>query len=279
MAKKIVDQSITPEELANLSEKFAPTEGKPEEAKESTEATETEAKKTTPTKGKKKAHGAKYKAAKKSLNKENVMPVAEAIKAIRKGAYAKFKESVELHINLGIDKSKSDQRVRFVTSLPYGIGKSVKILVIGSDNSGKKGDVIWRDSSAVDEIVSGKLKADTDFNVVIATPSAMKDIAKAAKILGPKGLMPSPKMGTVTDKPESAIEDLSKGQIEVKTQPSHAVIHQTVGNLSFKDEELVSNIDHLIAELQKNTPAKIKKKFITGVYLCSTMSPSVRVAA
>ncbi len=273
MARKLADQSTTIEDLDKS------------EAKE--KATEKAADiKSGKRKAKKKVRGAKYKLARKAINKEKALPISEAIKEIRKSAFAKFNESVEVHINLGIDKSKSDQRVRFVTSLPHGIGKKIKILVIGADtrqasagNSGEKNDVIWRDSSAIDEIISGKLKADTDFNIVIATPAAMKDIAKAAKILGPKGLMPSPKTGTVTDKPEKAIADLSKGQIEVKTQPSHAVIHQTVGNLKFKDEELAENITHLLAELQKNTPAKIKKKFITGVYVCSTMSPSVKIAA
>jgi large subunit ribosomal protein L1 len=275
MAKKIVDQSITPEALENLAANMAPTE--PVEAK--AEVAEAPIKKGPVKKGAKKVRGANYAKARKALNKDKSLEIHEAIKEIRKAAYAKFNESVELHINLGIDKSKSDQRVRFVTSLPHGIGKKVKILVLSEDNSGVKEDVTYRNASAVDEIVSGKLKADTDFNIVIATPAMMKDIAKAAKILGPKGLMPSPKMGTVTDKPEKAIADLSKGQIEVKTQPSHAVIHQTVGNLKFTDEELVSNIAHLLAELNKNTPAKIKKKFITGVYVCSTMSPSVKIAA
>jgi large subunit ribosomal protein L1 len=266
MARKLTDQSTTIEEL--------------DKAQAVEKATEKAADiKSGKRKAKKKIRGAKYRAARKAVNKEKALSVSEAIKEIRKSAFAKFNESVEVHINLGIDKSKSDQRVRFVTSLPHGIGKKIKILVIGTDNSGAKDDVIWRDASAIDEIISGKLKADTDFNIVIATPATMKDIAKAAKILGPKGLMPSPKTGTVTDKPEKAIADLSRGQIEVKTQPSHAVIHQTVGNLKFKDEELSENITHLLAELQKNTPAKIKKKFITGVYVCSTMSPSVKIAA
>ncbi len=277
MAKKIVDKSVTPEALENLADMAIPTE--PVETTKPETVEEAPKKKAMIKKGAKKTRGAKYTAARKALNKDKSVSVSEAVKEIRKAAYAKFNESVELHINLGIDKSKSDQRVRFITTLPHGIGKKVKILVIGTENSGTKGDVTYRDASAVDEIVSGKLKADTDFNIVIATPATMKDIAKAAKILGPKGLMPSPKTGTVTDKPEKAIEELSKGQIEVKTQPSHAVIHQTVGNLSFKDEELVANISHLLAELNKNTPAKIKKKFITGVYVCSTMSPSVKIVA
>lgn len=260
--------TTTPEELDQI-EAAAPVE----QAKAETP------KKKRVAKGPKKVRGANYKKARESINKDKTYTVEEAVKELRKAAFAQFTESVELHINLGIDKTKSDQRVRFVTSLPFGIGKKVKVLVLGTDNSGEKDGILYRDSSAVDEILAGKLKPDADFNIVIATPAAMKDIAKAAKVLGPRGLMPSPKMGTVTDKPEKAIADLSKGQVEIKTQPSHTVIHQIVGNLNFKDEEIAENIKHLLAELNKNQPAKIKKKFITGVYVCTTMSPSVKIAA
>ena len=168
--------------------------------------------------------------------------------------------------NLGIDPQNSDQRIRFTTTLPHGIGKSIKVLVISDKNVDE-----------VDKIVSGKLKPGTDFDTIIATPSVMKNLAKAARILGPKGMMPSPKTGTVTDNPKKASDDLAKGQVEIKNQPSHSVIHQIVGKVSFDNKKLVENIGHLIKELNANKPAKVKGKFIQKVVVCTSMGPSVKI--
>ncbi|PJA40362.1 hypothetical protein CO178_02330 [candidate division WWE3 bacterium CG_4_9_14_3_um_filter_34_6] len=218
-----------------------------------------------------------YKKAKKVLDNTKVYKVADAVKLVRKAAYANFTEALELHINLGIDTGNSNQRVRFNTSLPHGIGKSIKVLVISSDNKGKTGDVIYKNATVADDILAGKLKPDTDFNVVVATPSVMKDIAKIARLLGPKGMMPSPKAGTVTENIEKVLSDVSKGQVEIKNQQGHAVLHQVVGNLNFKDEQLVENIEHLLSELQKNTPSKMKKKLVQKTFLTSSMGPSIRI--
>lgn len=277
MAQRIVDHTTSIQDLQEQDSKQKETAKKAEQAQQSENNEETTSSK--PSKGSKKVRSANYKKAREAVHKKANLSTEEAIKDIRKAAYAKFTESVELHVKLGIDKTKSDQRIRFTTSLPNGIGKKIKVLVIGTDNSGEKDGVIYRDASAIDEIVKGDLKPDTDFNIIVAHPSAMKDIAKAAKILGPKGLMPSPKNGTVTDNPKAAIEELAKGQVEIRTQGGHAVIHQIVGNLDFKDEELVENINHLLSELNKNAPAKVKKKFIQNVYVTSTMGPSVKIAA
>lgn len=254
---------------------------KKEKSKETTpdkesKATDTQTKKTKKPK-QKKVRSKRYLDTKKQIETGKTYQVEEAIKTLRKMANAKFNESVELHITLGTETQNSDHRIRFTTTLPHGIGKTIKVLVISDDNSGQKDNIIYRDASAIDEIVAGKLQPEKDFNVVVATPATMKDIAKVARILGPKGMMPSPKNNTVTDNPQKAIESLGKGQIEIKSQPNHAVIHQIVGNLSFKDEQLVQNTTTLIEELNKNTPPKMKKKLIQKIYLCSTMGPSVRV--
>ena len=263
--KKIIDKTLKPKDLDILEK----TEEKSEKKS---------AKKAKPQKTKKAIRGANYISSKKALDNSKAYSSAEAIAAIRKALYTKFTETLECHINLGIDTRNSDQRVRFTTTLPHGIGKSVKVLVISADDKGKDGNVIWRDTSAIDEIVSGKLKPEIDFNVIVATPASMKELGKAARLLGPKGMMPSPKTGTITDNPEKVLESLSKGQVEIKSQPNHAVLHQIVGNFSFKNEQLVENVEHLISELQKNTPAKMKKKLIQKVYLTSTMGPSIRLS-
>lgn len=265
MAQRIVDQTIKPEDIEKMEQK----------AKKADEA---KSKKKEKSQKSKKKRSANYIRSKKMLDNSKEYSISDAVKAIRKALYAKFTETLECHINLGIDTKNSDQRVRFTTSLPYGIGKSVKVLVLSASNKGKDGDILWRDSKAIDEIISGKLKPEIDFNVIIAAPSIMKELGKAARLLGPKGMMPSPKTGTITDKPEKVLEDLSKGQVEVKSQPSQAVLHQIVGNFSFKDEQLIENIEHLLSELQKNTPSKMKKKLIQKIYLTSSMSPSIRAA-
>lgn len=276
MAQRVVDQTITPEELekmeADAKKKRNAAAKSVGEAEESTEIDSKSKKKGKKTRGK------NYAKARGTIDKTKQYSIEEAIKSLKKNTYAKFDEAVELHVVLGIDTTKTDQRVRFLSNLPHGVGKESNILVLSDNNRGKDGNILWRDESAVDEIVSGKLKPDTDFNVVIATPAMMKNIAKAARILGPKGMMPSPKTGTVTDKPENAVKELAKGQIEIRSQAGHAVIQQSVGRIKFEDNQLKENIEFILEELQKNTPAKLKKKFIQKAYICSTMSPSLRVA-
>lgn len=281
--KKVEKQSENDESTETLAElkTDAKDSEKKEKSKETTpdkqsKTTDTQTKKTKKPK-QKKVRSKRYLDTKKQIEAGKTYQVEEAIKTLRKMANAKFNESVELHITLGTETQNSNHRIRFTTTLPHGIGKTIKVLVISDDNSGQKDNIIYRDVSVIEEIVAGKLQPEKDFNVVVATPATMKDIAKAARILGPKGMMPSPKNNTVTDNPQKAIESLGKGQIEIKSQPNHAVIHQIVGNLSFKDEQLVQNTTTLIEELNKNTPPKMKKKLIQKIYLCSTMGPSVRV--
>lgn len=272
MAQRIIDQTIKPEDL----EKMEQSEKKAQSTKSSGNAKSTKKSKNLKPKTKRSSG---YLESKKLLDSSKEYSVKEAVTAIRKALHTKFTETLECHINLGIDTKNSDQRIRFTTSLPHGIGKSVKVLVLSSDNKGKDGDIIWRDSKAIDEIVSGKLKPEVDFNIIIAVPTIMKELGKAARLLGPKGMMPSPKAGTVTDDPQKVLKDLAKGQVEIKSQPGHAVLHQIVGNFSFKDEQLIENIEHLLSELQKNSPSKMKKKLIQKVFLTSTMGPSIRVGA
>ncbi len=218
-----------------------------------------------------------YTEARKQIKKETALKISDAIIASQKVAHAKFDESIELHVNLGIDPKNTDQRIRFTTSLPHGTGKSIKILVISEDNSGVKENIIYRNESVIDEITKGTVSPDKDFNIVIATTTQMKNLAKVARVLGPKGLMPSPKNGTVTEDIKKAIDSLSKGQIEVKSQQGFAVLHQVVGKKSFEPKKLEENIQHMLTELNKNTPSKMKKKLIQNAYIASSMGPGIKL--
>lgn len=277
MAQRIIDHSVSIEDLEK-QQKILDSSTDTESQKESTSEGETSSKKSKKAKNKK-VRGAGYKEAKKNIDKNKDYSLDEALKLLREFSYTNFNESVETHINLGTDVQNTDHRIRFTTTLPHGIGKEIKILVISDDNSGIKKNIIYRDSSVADDIFKGKLSPDKDFNVVISHPKFMKDIAKVAKILGPKGMMPSPKNETVTENIDKALENLSKGQIEIKSQPGHAVIHQLVGNLSFTDTQLKENIEYLIKELNKNTPPKMKKRLVQKVFITTTMSPSIRIKA
>ena len=244
------------------------------------------------TKKEKKKERLKKQAATTTLSRKNKSPrynkqyakfvtlenptIDQAIETIVSNANANFTEAIELHVNLGIDPRNSEQRVRFTTSLPHGIGKTVKILVIGNESK-DEGNIIYRDSSAIPAILDGKLQPGKDFDMVITSPEMMKDLAKVARVLGPKGMMPSPKNGTVTSKLSATLEEFSKGQIEIKSQPNHAVIHQVVGNISFDKQKIVENIEHLITDLKKRQPSKLKKSFIQSIYVASTMGPSIKV--
>jgi large subunit ribosomal protein L1 len=218
-----------------------------------------------------------YVEAKKQIKKEASLKIAEAIEVSKKVAHVKFDESIELHVNLGIDPKNTDQRIRFTASLPHGTGKSIKILVISEDSSGKKDNIIFRNESVIEEINTGKTAPDKDFNIIIATTAQMKNLAKVARILGPKGLMPSPKNGTVTEDIKKAIDNLSKGQIEIKSQQGYAVLHQVVGKKSFESKKLEDNIQYVLTELNKNTPSKMKKKLIQNAYIASSMGPSIKL--
>jgi large subunit ribosomal protein L1 len=272
MAQRVVDHTISPEEL-EASEKEV------KKAKKIDESTDSEG--STSTSGRpgkrKKTRSTKYKQARKKVIESDAQNLEDAVKLLKKIKFAGFVEAVEMHINLGIDPRNSDQRIRFTTSLPHGTGKSVKILVISDKDDGEKGDVIWRNESVVQEIADGKIQPGTDFHVVVATPDKMKTLASVARILGPKGLMPSPKTNTVTDKPEDVMKNLAGGQVEVKTQPGHTVVHQFIGKIDFDTKNLVENAQHVIDQIKENRPAKIKGKFIKSAYLASTMGPSVRI--
>ncbi len=213
---------------------------------------------------------------KKEIDLSRKYTIEEAVKILKEKSNAKFDETVELHIKLGIDPKKADQNVRGVVVLPHGTGKKVRVGVIAkgeklieAQNAGA--DVVGS-NEFIDEISKGKI----DFDILITTPDMMKDIAKLGKILGPKGLMPNPKTGTVTFEVEKAIKEAKAGRVEYKNDSS-GIIHVGCGKKSFDEKALFENIKAVVDAVIKSKPQASKGKYILSVYLSTTMGPGIPV--
>ncbi|MFZ2664363.1 MAG: 50S ribosomal protein L1 [Patescibacteria group bacterium] len=199
--------------------------------------------------------------------------LSEAIKKVKAESKTKFDASVELHINLDLDPTK--QSVRFSVDLPSGTGKTKKIAVL-SNGKAEGADIIL-DESSLSKIESGKIRPNVDFEVFITEPKFMPLLAKYARILGPAGVMPNPKNGTVTEDINKAIEQFKKGKVEVKTEKLAPLIHTTIGKVSFEEKALEENFKEIVNMLKQNKPAKANPLWIKDMYLTSSMGPSVKV--
>jgi len=218
----------------------------------------------------------KYKDISGKLEKGKLYPVEEALEFIVKNKAAKFDESVEVHIKLNVDPKKGEEQVRGAVVLPHGTGKAKRIAVITSTKAKEAkeaGADLIGGEDLIEKIKSGKI----DFDVLIAAPEMMPKLAPAAKILGPKGLMPSPKTETVTEKVKEAVEALKKGKVSFKNDNT-GNIHQIIGKVSFGSEKLKENFDAFIKAVQKSKPAAVKGKFIVGISVCSTMGAGIRIS-
>lgn len=222
-------------------------------------------------------HGKKYNEVKKLVDRTKFYTLDEAIELVKKMCYAKFDESVEVHVQLGIDATKSDQNVRSTVSLPHGIGKTVRIAVFATGDKAKEAKDMGADFVGAGDLVEKVMKEGwTDFDVAIAAPDMMKDVGKLGKVLGPKGLMPSPKAGTVTADIGNAVKEFKAGRIEVRNDKTGNV-HFPVGKKSFDDIKIKENIIAGLEQLNKLKPTTSKGKFIKKVTLASTMSPGVKL--
>lgn len=224
-------------------------------------------------------HGKKYKAAKEKLAElKQPMSALESIKKIKELAFAKFDESIDVNVNLGIDPSKGEQVVRGSVILPHGIGKVVKIAVFAkgdyADAAKKAGADYVGAEDLIEKIDGGWL----DFNYAVATPDLMPLIAKVAKILGPKGLVPSKKTGTVTFDVEQAVSELKGGRLFFKND-KNAVVHFLIGKKSFDEKNLVENLKAFLKALSSSKPASAKGQFIKKVVVSSTMGVGIQVSS
>lgn len=203
------------------------------------------------------------------------MTITEAINYVKKTDRAKFDSSIEVHIDCDLDKSKQET-VRFSLTLPHGTGKTKKIAVMASNEvTGADVELLEGD---IEKLEKGELKPKVDFEMLIVEPRYMPKLAKVAKILGPAGLMPSPKNGTVAEDVQKALEQFKKGRLEVKTEPNGAVIHTILGRKSFSTKALEENFMELISSVRVNKPAKANENWIKSIYISATMSPSAQVS-
>ncbi len=211
-----------------------------------------------------------------STEKGKLYSIQDAIKALKNGPITKFDQSVELQFKLGVDLTAADQQVRGTAVLPHGQGKTLRVIVFTKDENGKAAKEAGADIVGGDELVQKILGGWMDFDVAISTPMMMKEVGKLGKLLGPRGLMPSPKAGTVTDNPAKAIKEIKGGRIEFKMD-KFANMHTLVGKLSFVDEKLAENTITLVEAVMKAKPRSVKGNFVKTAYLSSTMGPGVRL--
>src|SRR3974377_473855 len=204
-------------------------------------------------------------------------PLTEAVPLLQKVKYAKFDETVEVTLRLGVDPKHADQMVRGTVVLPHGLGKSKKVLVIAGGERVRGGEGGGADVVGGEDMVEKIQKENwTDFDAVIATPDMMKSVGKLGKVLGPRGLMPNPKTGTVTFDVASAVKETKAGKVEFRTDKT-ALVHVPVGKISFPAEKLVENAATVITSVIKAKPSVAKGKYIKGCYLSSTMGPGVPI--
>jgi large subunit ribosomal protein L1 len=204
-------------------------------------------------------------------------PLEEAIGLVQETAFAKFDETVEVAMRLGVNPRHADQMVRGTVVLPHGTGKSLRVLVVCEGPAQKEAeeagaDLVLSGDEAVEKIQGGWL--DTD--AIVATPGMMRSLSKVGRVLGPRGLMPNPKSGTVTEAVGAAVADIKAGKVEFRVDKT-AIIHAPVGKVSFSTENLIENARSLISAVQKAKPATAKGRYLQTVYLCSTMGPGVQV--
>ena len=222
-------------------------------------------------------HGKKYEEASKLIDKAAQYEVSEAIELVKKTATAKFDETVEVAFKLGVDPRQSDQMIRGAVVLPNGTGKTQTVLVFAKGEKAKEAEAAGADFVGADDIVAKIQGGWFDFDVAIATPDMMGVVGKIGRLLGPKGLMPNPKTGTVTMDVTKAIADVKAGKIEYRVDKT-GIIHAPIGKASFEQEKLEENFKTLVDVLIKAKPASSKGQYIRSVTVSSTMGPGVTVS-
>lgn len=218
----------------------------------------------------------RYRAARAKVDRAKAYPAPDALKLVKEGATAKFDESVDVSINLGIDAKKSDQTVRGSIVLPQGTGKSVRIAVFAQGDRAAQAKAAGADIVGFEDLASDIKGGKLDFDVVIATPDAMRVVGQLGQILGPRGLMPNPKVGTVTQDLAAAIKNARAGQIQYRADKA-GIVQCTIGRASFSVDALAENLKALIDAVNKSRPTGVKGAFLKKISVSSTMGAGVRV--
>jgi large subunit ribosomal protein L1 len=220
--------------------------------------------------------GKRYSAASEKVQGEKAYTLDEAVKLLKDGAHAKFDESVDFAARLGIDPKKSDQQIRGTVVLPHGTGKSLKVLVLTRGEKEKEAKDAGADHVGSTEIIEKIKEGWTDFDVAIATPDLMPEVGKLGKILGPRGLMPNPKSGTVTFDVAKAVKEAKAGKVEYRVDKAGNV-HLAVGKVSFPGEHLAENARIVLSEIMRTKPSSAKGQYIKSLTLSSTMGPGIKI--
>lgn len=220
--------------------------------------------------------GKKYQEAAKKVDKSVSLSPMQAVKFVKENAPAKFDESVEIHLRLGVDPRKADQQVRGTVVLPHGTGKKVRVVVFAQGDKAKEAEEAGADIVGGADLAEKIEKGWMDFDVSISTPDMMSVVGKLGRILGPRGLMPNPKSGTVTFDVDKAVSDIQKGKVEYRVD-KYGIVHVIIGKTSFSEQQLVENYSALLEEIVRAKPPAAKGKYFKSISIASTMGPGARI--
>ena len=211
-----------------------------------------------------------------AIDASKVYEPIDAIKILKENKYAKFNETLDVAINLGIDPNKTDQGIRGVTNLPKGTGKSIKIAVLTKGDKQTEAKEAGADLVGENELIESIASGKIDFDLLIASPDMMSSVGKVAKILGPKGLMPNPKLGTVTQDIATAVKNAKSGQVQFKNDKA-GIVHAGIGKMNFDDNDLLENLKFFYTSINKSKPESVKGSFIKKVTIASTMGVGLEI--
>ena len=223
-------------------------------------------------------HGKKYTEALKQVDKNKSYTAEEAVELLKKVDYAKFDATVEVAINLDVDPKQADQQIRGAIVLPNGTGKTQKVIVFAEGQQAKDAEAAGADIVGSDDLVEKIQDGWLDFDVAVATPPMMAKVGRLGRVLGPKGLMPNPKTGTVTMDVTKAVNDIKAGQVTYRVD-SNGLIHAPIGKLSFDTDKVAANFDAFYGAILKARPASLKGNYVTSVNLTSTFGPGLKINA
>ena len=218
----------------------------------------------------------KQKAQAETVDREKLYAADEALKIVKGNATAKFDETIEIAMNLAVDPRHADQMVRGVVSLPSGTGKDVRVAVFAKDAKAEEAKEAGADTVGAEDLMEAMQGGDLNYDRVIATPDMMGVVGRLGKVLGPKGLMPNPKLGTVTPDVAKAVQDAKGGQVEFRAEKA-GIVHSTIGKASFSEDDLKKNFDAFVGAIMKAKPSGAKGKYVKKIAVSSTMGPGVKV--